>query len=277
VTAHETGHVVKREYEVYEFPMRLTLRGPAGGAPAAALTALKRHTHNTAIGYSAYGSPYVCDFRGAKLRVEAVQDAGNGLVEVVIQGAGVARRDRSRPTLKQQLEEEEEKEQASGQNGRHGVSEATRKAILKTHRVLKSHFASSVCVTCGARVLPGMDIGRPKKADAAGARGGWSHVACIARGSAHDGALGKRKRGHAAAGDGDPDASGTGRASAPSASAASEAVAGPDKANRRGGKAVRQDKTSFKVAVPFRAEDPSPGGPGRAGRRKKRRVPPADA
>jgi len=168
------GHEMVRQNELYRFPLEILLRmAPKKRArqrdPHAAreqptekgaLGALKKHLSGSRLIYSEYGSPYDCTVGPLHER----RDAQEGLLAFTATGKAV--RNRELPTLAQQ--------HAEGEGD--GVTDDELQHLRATHRVIKSHFSTSKCASCGSVIRVGEHIAQ-RKSDA-GKRGGWTHARC---------------------------------------------------------------------------------------------------
>lgn len=154
VTDVAVGHTVVTPFQRYEFPIRIEL---TAGAPTAVRAAARAWARPRNV-WSQFGSPYDCYIPGAR-----VTESRSGKIEIAATGVGVRNRDRR--TQSQLVAPDP-------------TSAAARDVLTRTHRLLKSRFATGSCATCGAAIAAGAEIARPKSAE--GTRGGWSHVRCDA-------------------------------------------------------------------------------------------------
>lgn len=192
------GHVVKEQYERYEFPIEIVFQAVGAGSdgaqhstrkkkrsnssssepdaavtsalpsPQQLLSAMKKHTSGDKVLYSEYGSPYDCTFGSPQLR--KVEE--NGSV-VVITTVGTAVRNRQLPTQSQLASAPS----SSSSSSANAITDDQRDELKASgHRVIKSHFSTSKCATCREVIPAGVWIVQAKE----GGKGGWSHAACLA-------------------------------------------------------------------------------------------------
>lgn len=178
ISAVSCGHEPITVNEKYNFPIVVDL------APKSAHIKVDSASLTTALRkwfvsegelrriYSEYGSPYDCSVHNIKISSVDPKDG-----TVTVKATGTAVRDHEAPTLKALTEEQEK--------GHPQVSEAERSAVEKTHRVIKSHFATGTCASCDAGIQPGQEIARPKRADESGSHGGWGHLSCVVGSHSH--------------------------------------------------------------------------------------------
>lgn len=193
VTACSTGHVVRQQNELYEFPTELTIQLDAAGKgqPRRLASTFKRQVNRGQIVYSAYGSPYECSVEGVK-----VKEAGEEQGSVTLTYTGKAARRRDIPTLAQRKAKERQQKGIQDDVAPEGrylvgnaccrerlwlrlttptVFHADAKRYLQGYRVIKSRFGSSTCSVCNEPIDPGVKIAKQEgKAQA----GGWAHVTC---------------------------------------------------------------------------------------------------
>ena len=159
----KVGHLVVTPSKKYRFPIKLLFQPTKQSSnPNKLVAALKKHVSTSRTVYSIYGSPYACKCGELKLKSKASKDT----VEIVTEG--VATRDKSLPTLKEEYEhhhatDTEEQEEIE--------------PILKQHglRVITSRFSTSKCAICDQLLEPGAKIA---KRASSSSRGGWSHLLC---------------------------------------------------------------------------------------------------
>jgi hypothetical protein len=167
-------HVTKKEFELYEFPIKLELEWDSAkekqppSAESILKETLERDVTEPRIIPSEYGSPYECKFGKWRVKSNTAETSGSvarekAVFSVVSKGTGVRRRDI--PTQAQEQRQREAKQNLPS------LTEVQK--ALPGQRVIRSHFGTGSCSRCKQSIVVGEII----VSEPAGQRG-WMHVAC---------------------------------------------------------------------------------------------------
>eukprot|EP01116_Phalansterium_solitarium_P014088 TRINITY_DN31603_c0_g1_i1.p1 TRINITY_DN31603_c0_g1~~TRINITY_DN31603_c0_g1_i1.p1 ORF type:complete len:230 (-),score=46.35 TRINITY_DN31603_c0_g1_i1:219-908(-) len=183
VVESKVEHKRVKLFQKYKFPICLRFKATRGDAdPDQLLPALKKQVAKERIAYSAYGSPYECQFGTPTAKSTAPED-GAPVVVVRSEGACVRRYDVPKLGKKPKDQGGRSSSATSDED-----KQLTKEAESLGLRVTKSRFDTSACSVCNEQILPGELIAKLK---AERTRGGWEHLRC----ALSDKGVGSKRRG----------------------------------------------------------------------------------
>jgi hypothetical protein len=166
------GHVVKKIYNEYEFPIRLFFSGKNKKGSEINLIRLMNEKINneSLIVYSDYGNPYECNFGDPFVysKQQQNEDEDEFIYEVHTTGVGIRRRD-----LLNLRKINEEKRKIS----RDKTKSIEIEKLPEEYITRKSVYSTSKCKICSGKIDAGEMISKPKSE--IDIRGGWSHPDCL--------------------------------------------------------------------------------------------------
>lgn len=146
------GHECLKRFRHYTFPLELQVTAAGADSALRALKAMRKR-----IVLSAYGSPYECKLKNPHL----VRGGENESATITALGDAV------------RVKKSRRAEVVSDHS-----TEKQRAALKKRdYEVVKAHFNTGRCDTCGEAIETGVWIAKAPKWQ--GKRGHWSHATCI--------------------------------------------------------------------------------------------------
>lgn len=157
------GHVVKKQNELYTFPVKMIFDSAADLTVDHVQQVLteKKTLFDGCVVYSAFGSPYECELGAWK-----VESGKGGAIEAT--STGTATRNRDMLTQRQQSD----LKRADTVD----LFKLLSKEEKKGFSFRKSAYSSSKCSSCNEKIDIGARI--VKKKSSKKKRGGWSHIEC---------------------------------------------------------------------------------------------------